>query len=415
MRYRTPVITLAATLALALLLGVLLPSDSAVYAAPPVFDTTPDPSMRSVAENTPPGVNIGDPISATDEDEDEDEFGDTLTYSLEGTDAASFDIDPSTGQLITKAPLDYENPHGGSGNNGNDYSVTVKVDDGENPQTQRVTIRVTDVDEPPAAPYSPTVVSGEDENPSDDPEESTTSLKVVWHPPENTGPSISGYDVQYKKSTDTSFSDWTHGGTDTTITINQDGLEPGMSYQVRVRAKSSESQDSQGEEIAPWSLVGTGSTNKEGNSPPQSNDESPAPRNVAENTPAGENVDSSVTATDQDTTTLTYRLDGPDADLFNFDTRSGQIRTKAPLNHEDPQCGYPGTGSPNLMHLSGDGDCGRWGGRKRRDGHKCPSRGQDRAPVRAEPPCCSGDGEIEHEPRGELERAREHGARHYQL
>ena len=60
-------------------------------------------------ENTPPGVNIGDPISATDADED-DEFGNTLTYSLEGadTDAASFDIDPSTGQLITKAALDAE-------------------------------------------------------------------------------------------------------------------------------------------------------------------------------------------------------------------------------------------------------------------------------------------------------------------
>ena len=61
-------------------------------------------------ENTPPGVNIGDPISATDADESGEgnalEFGNTLTYSLEGTDAASFDIDPSTGQLITKAPLD---------------------------------------------------------------------------------------------------------------------------------------------------------------------------------------------------------------------------------------------------------------------------------------------------------------------
>ena len=34
------------------------------------------------------------------------EFGNTLTYSLGGDDAASFDIDPSTGQLITKAPLE---------------------------------------------------------------------------------------------------------------------------------------------------------------------------------------------------------------------------------------------------------------------------------------------------------------------
>ena len=87
--------------------------------------------------------------------------------------------------------------------------------------------------------------------------------------------------------------------------------------------------------------MGTGSTNKEGNSPPQSNDQtSPAMRNVAENTPAGENVGNPVTATDQDTTTLYYTLNGPDAGMFNFDTRSSQIRTKASLNHEDQRCGY---------------------------------------------------------------------------
>ena len=86
----------------------------------PAFDTTPDPSTRSVPENTPPGVNIGAPVSATDPEEDI-EYGDTLTYSLSGTDAASFDIDESTGQLITKAPLDVESE--------SFYTVRVKVTD----------------------------------------------------------------------------------------------------------------------------------------------------------------------------------------------------------------------------------------------------------------------------------------------
>ena len=64
------------------------------------------------------GSTSSDPISATDADETGDEttnameFGNTLTYSLGGTDAASFDIDPSTGQLITKAPLDAETSQG---------------------------------------------------------------------------------------------------------------------------------------------------------------------------------------------------------------------------------------------------------------------------------------------------------------
>ena len=339
MRHNKPVFPLAAAIALTLALvsGILFLADSPVYAAPPDFPA--GAGSRDVPENTPPGVNIGDPISATDDDEGMLEFGNTLTYKLGGPDAASFDIDASTGQLITKAPLDAEGRE-------TPYTVTVTVDDGEtrkNPITQFVTITVMDDpgSERPVAPTAPTVVSGVDSNLDDDDEVSTTSLKVVWHPPENMGrPDISTYAVEYKKSTGTTFftgdnpdtvttEEVTNRGTTATIT----GLEVDTSYQVRVQATNADGE-------GPWSLVGTGSTNKEGNSPPQSNDQSPAMRNVAENTPAGENVGNPVTATDQDTTTLTYKLNGPDAGLFNFDTRSSQIRTKASLNHEDQRCGY---------------------------------------------------------------------------
>ena len=43
-----------------------------------------------VAENTAAGENIGAPVAATDAD-----AGDTLTYTLGGTDMASFAIDPA--------------------------------------------------------------------------------------------------------------------------------------------------------------------------------------------------------------------------------------------------------------------------------------------------------------------------------
>ena len=330
----TPV--LVVVLALAAISVFLFPTLNTVHALEPEFI---DALGRSVPENTPPGVNIGAPVSATDADETALEFGNTLTYSLEASaetadaraDAASFDIDPSTGQLITKAALDYETK--------DSYTVTVRVDDGEvrtevcTPCSRDVTITVGDVDEPPARPIAPTVVSGEDSDTSSDPEESTTRLKVVWHAPENTGPAFDEYLVQYKKSTETDFGTASITITGTTAEIT--GLEADTSYDVRVQASNPEGD-------SPWSFVGSGSTNKVGNSPPQSNDETPATRRVEENTPAGENIGSPVTATDQDTTTLTYRLDGPDAGLFSFDTRSAQIRTKAPLNHEDPQCGYPG-------------------------------------------------------------------------
>ena len=64
---------------------------------------SPETRDRSVAENTAAGKDIGAPFEATDPD-----TRDTLTYTLGGTDAASFDIDPSSGQLQTKEDLDYE-------------------------------------------------------------------------------------------------------------------------------------------------------------------------------------------------------------------------------------------------------------------------------------------------------------------
>ena len=355
MKHKNTVVTLAlvGVLALAALAGGLLPSGSPVHAADPTFALVSDTNCagdRCIPENTPPGVNIGDPVSATDDDEGAIEYGQTLTYSLGGTDAASFDIDPSTGQLITKAPLDEETK--------NSYTVTVSVDDGETRETaltpQSVTITVTDVPEPPAAPAAPAVVSGAADA-------STTSLKVVWHVPDNAGKPIAEYEVEYKKTTGLAFfgevspdnPDTTgteaisHSGVATTATIT--GLEADTSYHVRVRATSPESQ-SGGVEIAPWSLVGTGSTNKENNSPPTFGT-SEATRNVFENTAAGEDVGAPVTANDNDATTLTYVLDGPDKDSFSFDTASGQIRTKSPLNHEDPGCGYVSTaGTPTCTY-----------------------------------------------------------------
>ena len=62
---------------------------------PPVFS---DGAMTtlSVAENSAVGTDVGAPVTATDADS-----GDTLTYTLEGTDAASFTIDSGTGQIET--------------------------------------------------------------------------------------------------------------------------------------------------------------------------------------------------------------------------------------------------------------------------------------------------------------------------
>ena len=61
-------------------------------------------------------ARIGSPVTATDADQ-----GDTLTYSLGGTDAASFDIVSTSGQIRTRAALDYETKAS--------YTVTVTATD----------------------------------------------------------------------------------------------------------------------------------------------------------------------------------------------------------------------------------------------------------------------------------------------
>ena len=71
--------------------------------APPAFDEGPT-TTRGVDENTAAGTDIGESVAATDTEND------TLTYSLDATGAESFDIDASSGQLQTKAALDYEDP-----------------------------------------------------------------------------------------------------------------------------------------------------------------------------------------------------------------------------------------------------------------------------------------------------------------
>ena len=106
--------------------------------AAPVF-TDGASTTRTIAENTAANSRIGTAIAATDANND------ALTYTLGGTDAAAFSIDSTSGQLKTRAALDYETK--------SIYAVTVSVSDGSLTDTITVTITVTDLDEsPPVEP-----------------------------------------------------------------------------------------------------------------------------------------------------------------------------------------------------------------------------------------------------------------------
>ena len=85
---------------------------------------------------TATAADVGAAVAATDTD-----TSDTLTYTLEGTDASSFGIVSTSGQLRTKVGVGYDYETDTS------YSVTVKVSDGAAEATIAVTINVSNEDE----------------------------------------------------------------------------------------------------------------------------------------------------------------------------------------------------------------------------------------------------------------------------
>ncbi len=101
----------------------------------PVFDANA-PTALSVVENTAAGVDIGDPVTATDPE------GGTVTYELDDGDGASFEFDTNTGQIKTKdALMDESQPT---------YTVTVTASDDDGNEAEHVvTITVTDANDPP--------------------------------------------------------------------------------------------------------------------------------------------------------------------------------------------------------------------------------------------------------------------------
>ncbi len=267
--------------------------------APTFSETNP---TRSVAENTAANQNIGNPVAAKDSD------GGTLAHSLEGTDAGDFTIVTKSGQLQTKQSVTYDHETKSS------YAVTVKVVDGQGGSaTVNVTINVTDVTEPPAAPDAPTISAS-----------TVTSLTVAWTAPVNTGPAITDYDVQYREGSSGTFNAWTHTGTATSTTIT--GLTANTSYEVQVRATNDEG-------TGEWSASVTGMTTA--NQAPTFSETNPT-RSVAENTAANQNIGNPVAAMDSDGGTLAYSLEGTDAGDFTIVTKSGQLQTKtgATYDHE---------------------------------------------------------------------------------
>ena len=274
----------------------------------PIF-TEGDSTSRSIAENTPAGKNIGAPVVATDLDEE-----DVLTYSLGGVDVVSFSIDAATGQLLTRALLDYESK--------NSYYVTVSVSDGKGgTDIISVDIYVTDIDEEPTQ-HPPVFIEGD-----------STTRTIAENTPagENVGGPVVATDL------DEDILTYSLGGDDAASF----GIDAATGQLLTKAPLDYETKDT-------YSVVATVSdgyltdtisvtinvTDIYENSPPVFVDGETTTRSIVENTPAGENIGGPVIATDLDEDVLTYTLSGVDAATFSIDAATGQLLTHAPLDYE---------------------------------------------------------------------------------
>ena len=265
---------------------------------PPVFDESPA-ATRNVDENTPAGEDIGAPVTATDPEND------PLTYSLDAPSAASFDINKDTGQLQTKAALDFETTAS--------YSVTVTATDTAGATgTIPVTITVNNLDEPGTVTLSslqPLVAIPLTATPDDLDDVSGGSVAWSWARSPN------------------GASDWTthqwgnfrhlYAGCRTMWATTCGPLPPTPMEQGP--DKSAQAISANGVEVAP------------GRNKPVLREHPTATRSVARNTPAGRNIGAPFSATDADNDALTYSLGGPDAAEFDLNRSSGQLLTRAPL------------------------------------------------------------------------------------
>ena len=263
---------------------------------PPEFDSAT--AAREVPENTEAGGNIGAPVTANDPD-----TGDTPAYTLGGTDANFFDIDASTGQLQTKAALDYEVK--------NSYTVTVTASDGALTAAVDVTVTITNIDEAGTVTLS-----------TDQPAARAEITAALTDPDEG----VTGAVWQWERSSDGNTG-WAGIGTGSPSYTPVDG---DVGYHLRATASYTDGH-------GPGKTAQAASTQavRAGANRPPEFDSATATREVPENTEAGGNIGAPVTATDPDTgDTPAYTLEGADADSFDIDSASGQIQTKSGVTYD---------------------------------------------------------------------------------
>ena len=283
--------------------------------APPEF-TEGAAATRTIQETlgsatTATAADIGAAVAATDTD-----TGDTLTYTLEGTDASSFGIVSTTGQLRTKAGVGYDHETDPS------YSVTVKASDGTHEDTIAVTIDVGNEDEAGTVTLT-----------NDNPPRVGTALEASLTDPDGRPGSLTW---QW-------FSADTATGTFTAITalgVGRHRYTPAAGDVDKFLKAEANYNDPQGSGKTAEAVSARATQAMGTNAAPEFTDGAAATRTIQETlgsatTATAADIGAAVAATDTDTSdTLTYTLEGTDASSFGIVSTSGQLRTKAGVAYD---------------------------------------------------------------------------------
>ena len=291
-------------------------------------------TTREVAENSGGGVNVGAPVTATDPDD-----GDMVTYSLSGTDAASFEIGSSTGQITTKSGVTYDYESKSS------YALTVEASDGNSGTvTIAVTVNLTDANDLPEFQEGDSTSRSLAEN-----SVAGTKAGLPVTATDQDGDTLSY--IGLDGADGAAFALDPDTGQLTTVDGVTYDYETKSSYQFMLIVMETETNEGYLSGISVTvNLTDVDETQAEGDSGPQQSQSEPEPPanrapsfdanvettlEVAENSAAGTSVGSPITATDPDEgDTVSYALSGTDAASFAIDSATGQITTKSGVTYD---------------------------------------------------------------------------------
>jgi VCBS repeat-containing protein len=259
-------------------------------------------ASASIDENVKPDSAV---YKATSTDVE----GETVLYSLSGTDADKFTIDTSTGEVYIKSSPDFETK--------NNYSIDVSAQDisgfrSGSPATEKtITINVNDVNEAPVIGSGDTASVAENAPTStlvytataSDVDSDTITFSLSGTDADAFAIDASSGAVTLKTSADFE--------TKSSYSIDVIATDDGTGTLTDIQAVTVSITDANDAPVITSATTGT----------------------VAENAASSSTVYTAI-ATDQDADTLTYSLAGTDAALFDIVGSSGVVSLKASANYE---------------------------------------------------------------------------------